>query len=185
MGVRCWAWPQSGQKSHARAQVFHVSAALERELTFKHRLEYFAELMLQCFATFSTFSQKKRSSLNYSIQSNQKLWKMHCTLFYPHLSYFLHFILYGKGNSESLPDLRNKHVAAMLLENFWIQINSKLVFWPKITVNFLLLSLLVELLLLLPETALISCVFFNPSEKHGNPWKPKVNVLMCLLSYWS
>lgn len=79
---------------------------------------------------------------------------MHCTLFYPHLSYFLHFILYGKGNSASLSNLRNKHLAAMLLENFWIQINSKLVFWPKITANLLLLSL-VKRLLLLPGAAII------------------------------
>lgn len=87
-----------------------------------------------------------------------------------------------KGKSVSLCNFRNKDLAAMLLENFGIQINSKLVFWPEFTANLLLLS---KRLLAFTRSSNYPLCLLNLSEKNAQLWRPKVNVLMCVLSRWS
>lgn len=75
-----------------------------------------------------------------------------------------------KGKSVSLSNLKNKDLAAMLLGNLGIQINSKLLFWPEFTANLLLLS---KRLLLLPGAAIIPCVSSVFQKRMHSPWSPR------------
>lgn len=101
---------------------------------------------------------------------------------YSVLSPFKQFSAYhsvSKGKSVSLSSLRNKDLAAMLLENFGIQVNPKLVFWPEFTANLLLLS---KHLLAFTRSSNYPLCFLNLSEKNAQLRRPKVNVLMHVLS---
>lgn len=97
----------------------------------------------------------------------------------PPFKLFSAFHSLWKGKSVSLPNLRNKDLAAMLLENFGIQIKCNLAWiYSKLAPALKTLTAPTR------SSNYLSCLL-NLSEKNAPPWKPKVNALMCVLSCWS